>query len=110
MKTASSNQLPNPDTTPSIVVDPETELREPVFYHVILLNDDYTPMNFVIEILMQLFQKNYEDAYAIMMQVHQQERGIAGTYPREIAEEKMYQVIHSAQANEFPLHCVIETS
>lgn len=96
------------DVAPLVLDDSETDLQEPQLYDVILLNDDYTPMDFVIEVLMYLFQKNYNDAYAIMMQVHQQSRGIAGTYTREIAEEKVHQVIYAAQNNEFPLDCLIE--
>lgn len=103
-------QSSQPNAPPQVVEKAETELQEPSLYHVVLLNDDYTPMNFVIDLLMQLFQKNYDDAHAIMMQVHEREQGIAGTYPYEIAEEKMRQVNLSAQANEFPLTSVIEAA
>ncbi len=96
------------DASPVIEADSDTELQEPSQYAVIFLNDDYTPMDFVIEILMHLFQKDYPNAFAIMMQVHEHGRGIAGTYPKEIAEEKVHQVAYVAQANEFPLTCVIE--
>lgn len=103
-------QSSQPIAPPQVAEDKKVELQEPTLYHVILLNDDYTPMNFVIEVLMHLFQKNYDDAYHIMMQVHEQERGVAGTYPKEIAEEKMHQVNYSAQANDFPLTSVIEAA
>lgn len=103
-----SDQPSQPDNTSVILIEPLLDLKEPDFYHVILLNDDYTPMDFVLEVLMNLFNKNHHDAYAIMMEVHTQEKGIAGTYMREIAEEKMNQVLLSAQANDFPLNCMIE--
>lgn len=103
-------EQPQPATQPQIAKETELALQEPSLYHVILLNDDYTPMDFVIEILMHLFHKNYDDAHAIMMQVHVQERGIAGTYSREIAEEKINQVNYSAQANDFPLTCILEAA
>lgn len=106
--TLSGQQPLQPDSTSVILIEPLLDLEEPEFYHVILLNDDYTPMDFVMEVLMELFKKNKKDAYAIMMEVHTKEQGIAGTYMREIAEEKMKQVLHSAQANEFPLNCMIE--
>lgn len=101
-----------PNDLPFIVVDREVEvdnvLQKPTSFHVILLNDDYTPMNFVIGVLMELFQKNYADAYAIMMEVHQLQRGIAGTYSFEVAEEKRNRVLTAAEANDFPLNCIVE--
>ncbi len=93
---------------PVVEAENETQLREPQQYNVILLNDDYTPMDFVIEVLMRLFQKNYPNAFAVMMQVHEQGRAVAGTYPKEIAEEKIEQVAYAAHANEFPLTCIME--
>lgn len=86
----------------------DREVKEPTFYHVILLNDDYTPMDFVIKLLMALFGKNYQEAYDITMQVHHFQKGVAGIYPYEIAIEKMQQANDLAAMNEFPLHCVIE--
>lgn len=95
---------------PTTIVDSEKELevKEPVFYQVILLNDDYTPMDFVIELLMALFGKNYQEAYDITMQVHHSQKGVAGVYPYEIATERMHQANDLAANNEFPLHCIIE--
>lgn len=91
-----------------IVTEQEIDIAEPVFYHVILLNDDYTPMNFVIEILIKYFQKNYDDAHALTMQVHHQQRAVAGTYPIEIAQEKAAKVCSIAALNDFPLRCITE--
>ncbi len=98
------------DALPVVEAERDTELREPTLYHVVLLNDDYTPMDFVIEVIMRLFQKDYPSAFAIMMQVHERGRGIAGTYPKEIAEEKVAQVTYAAGANEYPLTSVIEAA
>lgn len=103
-----SRQSSRPDDSPLVVIEVENALQEPAFYHVILLNDDYTPMDFVIRVLMELFHKNYDNAYAIMMEVHELQRGIAGTYSREIAEEKRESVLMAAEANGFPLNCIVE--
>lgn len=102
------------DSSPSkqqntvVLIEQDTEVEEPSLYHVVLLNDDYTPMDFVIDLLMSIFDKDYTQAYDITMQVHHQQRGIAGTYAYEIAKEKVNQVAMSAQANEFPLSCITE--
>lgn len=103
-----SDQSMQPNQAPVVMAESQLEIEEPSFYHVVLLNDDYTPMDFVIEVLINLFQKSYNDAHDIMMQVHHRQRGIAGTYAREIAQEKMNQVLLSAKANDFPLNCLIE--
>ncbi len=104
-----ANQSTDNNGQTELITDKTIELQEPSFYHVILLNDDYTPMDFVINILMQLFNKDYAQAYTITMQIHHQDRGIAGTYPKEIANEKMTQVNLSARANDFPLTSIIES-
>ncbi len=86
----------------------KTQRQEPLLYNVVLLNDDYTPMDFVIEVLMHFFSHQYDDAYHIMMMIHQRGQSVAGTFPREIAIEKCKKVIDAAKANEFPLNCEIE--
>ncbi|MPV85954.1 ATP-dependent Clp protease adaptor ClpS [Ostreibacterium oceani] len=96
------------DNQSLVLFERKQAVETPALYHVVLLNDDYTPMDFVIEVLMVLFKKSYQQAHEITMQVHQHERGIAGTYPKEIAVEKMTQVTLSAKANEFPLRCITE--
>lgn len=103
-----TSQLPVNDPLHDVVIHEDIELQQPSLYNVVLLNDDYTPMDFVIEVLMQLFGKDYGQAYQIMMQVHQCDRGIAGTYAREVADEKTVQVNLSAKANEFPLTAIME--
>ncbi len=83
-------------------------LREPKQYHVYLLNDDYTSMDFVIDILVRIFHKSYVEAQLIMIQVHQNQRGLCGTYSYEIAETKVHQVSSLARENGFPLKAVME--
>lgn len=83
-------------------------ISHPKQYHVYLLNDDYTSMEFVIDILMRIFHKSYVDAHAIMMQVHQKQRGLCGTYSYEIAETKVHQVSSLARESGFPLKAVME--
>ena len=86
----------------------ETELRYPQKYKVYLLNDDYTSMEFVIDILMSVFHKSYEEAEAIMLEVHKNERGLCGVYTHEIAETKVMQVTRRAKDNGFPLKATME--
>lgn len=82
--------------------------REPKRYHVYLLNDHYTSMDFVMDILMGVFRKNFTDAYRIMMEVHQSGRGLCGTYSHEIAETKVQQVAQLAREGGFPLKAIYE--
>ena len=84
------------------------KLREPEEFRVILLNDDYTTMDFVVEILMTIFRKNLEDASIIMLDVHNKGRGIVGMYPWDIAVTKAEQVHAAARENQFPLRCIVE--
>lgn len=86
----------------------ETKQQEPTQYRVVLLNDDYTTMAFVIEILEGVFQKSPAEAYKIMMHVHLNGRGIAGVYPWEVAETKAEAVQTLARGAGFPLKAVVE--
>ena len=83
-------------------------LKAPEDYRVILLNDDYTTMDFVVEVLMVIFHKKVEDANKIMMDVHKKGKGIVGQYPWDIAATKAEQVHAAARENEFPLRCMLE--
>ncbi|MDD2943282.1 MAG: ATP-dependent Clp protease adapter ClpS [bacterium] len=83
-------------------------LREPPLYQVLLLNDDYTTMEFVVYILRQVFNKSGEDAEKIMLTVHQEGKAVVGVYTREIAETKIALVAHQAKESEFPLRCVMQ--
>jgi ATP-dependent Clp protease adaptor protein ClpS len=84
------------------------ELEEPRRYQVILLNDNYTTMEFVVDILMEIFCKDEETAVVLMLQVHHEGMGVAGTYVKEIAEAKCEQVHAVATEEGFPLRCIIQ--
>ena len=86
----------------------QPQLARPSMYQVILLNDDYTPMDFVIEILKRFFAMQEDKAAEIMWQIHSKGRGICGVYSRDIAETKVKQTNEFAQNHEHPLLCVME--
>jgi len=86
----------------------EEELKEPPKYKVLLHNDDYTTMDFVVDILMRVFHKNKEEAVAIMLNVHKKGVGVCGIYPAEIAETKVALVHKMARKKGFPLKCTME--
>ena len=90
------------------ITRPKVETRTPAMYRVLLLNDDYTPMDFVIHILQKFFQKEYDEATQIMLQVHQQGAGVAGTFSYEIAETKVAQVNEYSKRQKHPLKCTME--
>lgn len=83
-------------------------LEHPKQYNVFLLNDDYTSMDFVVDVLMKLFRHNFQDAHRIMIEVHQKGRGLCGAYPYEVAETKIHQVSSLARENGFPLKAIME--
>ncbi|HCC36219.1 MAG TPA: ATP-dependent Clp protease adaptor ClpS [Treponema sp.] len=84
------------------------KIKEPEDYRVILLNDHYTTMEFVVEILIVIFHKEIEEANRIMLDIHHKGKGIVGTYSWDIAETKAEQVRAAAKANDFPLRCIVE--
>jgi ATP-dependent Clp protease adaptor protein ClpS len=84
------------------------KLQEPHLYKVLLHNDDYTTMDFVIMILETIFHKNTDEATRIMLNVHNQGQGIAGVYNREIGESKVASVHRMARKNQYPLKCSLE--
>ncbi len=86
----------------------DEKIQEPEKYKVILLNDHYTTMEFVVAVLMEIFHKDVLDANRIMFDVHKKGKGIVGEYTWDIAFTKMEQVHLAAEANDFPLRCVIE--
>ena len=86
----------------------EVETREPLMYRVVLLNDDYTSMDFVIEILEKIFFKSHEEAESIMLNVHKEGQGLAGVFTKDVAETKIATVHVLARQNEFPLKCRLE--
>ncbi|MFA5488563.1 MAG: ATP-dependent Clp protease adapter ClpS [Candidimonas sp.] len=84
------------------------KLAPPPMYQVVLLNDDYTPMEFVVYVLQRVFGKNAEDAARIMLKVHHEGRGVCGVYPRDIAATRVEMVRQLAQARQHPLQCIME--
>lgn len=84
------------------------QTRTPKQYKVLLLNDDYTPMDFVIFVLMRFFRKTIDEAESIMWKVHKEGVGLAGIYSYEIAETKVAQVVRVARAEGHPLRCTME--
>ena len=86
----------------------KTKKQEPTQYKVVLLNDDYTTMEFVMQVLESIFEKSPAEAYRIMMHVHLNGRGIAGVYPWEVAETKVETVTSMARQAQFPLRAAIE--
>ena len=92
----------------SIVLEEKPKLKKPPLYKVIMLNDDYTPMEFVIEMLQTYFSKSQEQATQIMLHIHQKGIGICGLYTYEIAESKATQVLDKARKNQHPLQIKLE--
>jgi ATP-dependent Clp protease adaptor protein ClpS len=80
----------------------------PAMYKVLLINDDYTPMEFVVDTIQRFFSKSREQATQIMLQVHTRGMGVCGVYPRDIAETKMNQVLKHARESQHPLQCLVE--
>ena len=91
-----------------VITEEETRLKEPSLFNVLIHNDNFTTMEFVVYVLHNIFQQSETNAIHIMLQVHLQGVGVAGIYPFEIAEMKVAKVTSLAQANEFPLLCTIE--
>ncbi|NIZ03400.1 ATP-dependent Clp protease adapter ClpS [Thalassospira lucentensis] len=91
-----------------IVTKTRPKTKKPAMYKVLLLNDDYTPMEFVVHVLERFFEKGREEATAIMLQVHQKGVGVCGVFTYEIAETKVNQVMDLARQNQHPLQCTLE--
>jgi len=85
-----------------------TRTKRPNLYRVLLLNDDYTPMEFVVLILQEVFNKTREEAWTVMLHVHQKGVGECGVFPFEVAETKVTRVMDIARKNQHPLQCVME--
>ena len=91
-----------------VVVKPKPKVKKPSMYKVIMLNDDYTPMEFVVMVLERFFNKSHEEATHIMLHVHQRGVGVCGVYTYEIAETKVTQVMDLARQHQHPLQCTLE--
>jgi ATP-dependent Clp protease adaptor protein ClpS len=91
-----------------VVVKARPRTKKPAMYKVLMLNDDYTPMEFVVHVLERFFQKNREEATRIMLHVHRRGVGVCGVFTYEVAETKVTQVMDLARQNQHPLQCTIE--
>ena len=91
-----------------VITQDKKKLGHPPLYKVLLHNDDYTSMEFVVLILEKIFHKNTAEATRIMLTIHNKGTGVAGVYPREIAETKVAVVLDLARKNEYPLKCSME--
>ncbi len=90
------------------LVKSRKKVKKPDLYKVIMLNDDFTTMDFVVDILINIFGKNMFEATDIMLTIHQKGRGVAGIYTFDIAKSKITQVEQRASAEKFPLKCIME--
>ena len=96
------------NTDGSVVAEPRAKTKKPSMYKVLMLNDDYTPMEFVVYVLEMFFGKGSDEATKIMLHVHQRGVGVCGVYSYEVAETKVAQVMEFARKNEHPLQCTLE--
>ena len=92
----------------TVLVRQEQKLKPPAMYQVILLNDDYTPMEFVVAIIQEYFNKDRETAMQIMLKVHREGKGMCGVFPKDIASTKVELVLTHARKAGHPLQCVME--
>ena len=100
------NGTEGPNT--GVIVKPKAKTKKPSMYKVLMLNDDYTPMEFVVHILERFFNKNREEATRIMLHVHRRGVGVCGVYTYEVAETKVTQVMDFARQHQHPLQCTLE--
>ncbi|NBV75538.1 MAG: ATP-dependent Clp protease adapter ClpS [Methylococcaceae bacterium] len=104
-----SDSLPFKDSDGNVALqDAKPELKRPSMYRVLLLNDDFTPMDFVVEILTSFFNMNLERATQVMLQVHTQGIGVCGTYTKDVAETKVHIVNDYSREHHHPLMCTME--
>jgi ATP-dependent Clp protease adaptor protein ClpS len=92
----------------NVIVKPKAKTKKPSMYKVLMLNDDYTPMEFVVHVLERFFHKNRDEATRIMLHVHQRGVGICGVYTYEVAETKVTQTMDFARRHQHPLQCTLE--
>jgi ATP-dependent Clp protease adaptor protein ClpS len=102
--------MPNfdPQHEDEVLTESKQKLQKPPLYKVLLHNDDFTTMEFVVFVLVQVFHKTEDEALRIMLAVHHQGLGVAGVYTYEVAETKVNQVLNLAKAHEYPLLCTME--
>lgn len=100
--------LPENDGTTDVLTKPETKLEKPPLFKVLLHNDDFTTMEFVVWVLEFVFLRSSAEAVVIMLKVHNEGVGVAGSYPYEVAEMKATKAMNLARSREFPLLCTVE--
>ena len=105
-----NNDNNNQDFQRGVLLDTKPKTKKPSMYNVLLLNDDYTPMEFVVMVLEKIFNKKQEEATQIMLHVHKNGVGVCGTFTYEVAESKCKSVMDMAKKNEHPLQCTMEKS
>lgn len=91
-----------------VVTKTAPKTKKPSLYKVLLLNDDFTPMEFVVYVLERFFHKNHQEATTVMLHVHQRGVGVCGIFTYEVAETKVNQVVDHARQNQHPLQCTME--
>ena len=96
------------DSDVAILEKPEAKAKRPSFFQVVMLNDDYTPMDFVVQILTEIFRKTHEEAVAVMTEVHQKGSAVCGIYTRDVAETKAELAAAVSKKHEYPLQCRVE--
>ena len=96
------------DNETGVAIKSRTRTKKPSMYKVLMLNDDYTPMEFVVHVLERFFNKSHEEATHIMLHVHQRGVGVCGVFTYEVAETKVSQVMDLARQHQHPLQCTIE--
>ncbi len=101
-------EFPDSEFDGDVLTESETKLEKPKLFKVILHNDDFTTMEFVVFILTHVFLKNEAEAFTIMLKVHNEGIGVAGVYPYEIANMKSEKAMNLAKAHEYPLLCTVE--
>ena len=99
---------PKDDDDTELLTKTRPKTKRPPLYKVMLLNDDYTPMEFVVIVLKRFFRMDMEEATRVMLQVHQRGVGVCGIFPYEVAETKVNQVMDFARQNQHPLQCTLE--
>ncbi|REF88079.1 ATP-dependent Clp protease adaptor protein ClpS [Methylovirgula ligni] len=107
-KDQQKNGDPGPGNGTAVIARAKPQTRRPNMYRVLLLNDDYTPMEFVVVVLRKYFNKGAEDATRIMLHVHQHGVGECGIFTYEVAETKVTQVMDYARKHQHPLQCIME--
>ena len=110
MANEDENNNNNEDFQRGLLLDTKPKTKKPSMYNVLLLNDDYTPMEFVVMVLEKIFNKKQEEATQIMLHVHKNGIGVCGTFTYEVAESKCKSVMDMAKKNEHPLQCTMEKS